>query len=291
MAGFVQDAGRGAWQPCGMLPLSRLPPADAARLRRLVAEDPLLSFYLALAEAEAARGEDASFVLLGRARGGAALGARFDGLTVFSTAGVLEADDLRRLLRWPGRLELHLTAAHHALLAGLPARGLGPPRHMLAMQAPAEGAAADPDAVLLDWAGFAEAAAMMAAHNPETVLSARMAALPFVAIREGGRIIALAGTIGVAEGTALVGHFLTLPEAHGRGLARRLARHLRWHFARQGLRRLLLATTEDNRAACRAYRSAGFSVSGWRWQLGREEGPCGALSVGTCDDGPEPAAR
>lgn len=110
----------------------------------------------------------------------------------------------------------------------------------------------------------------MARHNPETVLSARMAALPFAGLREAGRLVAIAGTIGVAGDTALIGHFLTVPEARGRGLTRRLALHLRWLFAQSGVTRLLLATTDDNRPACRAYAAAGFSVSAWRWQVGRD---------------------
>lgn len=250
-----------------MLPLSRLPAAEVALLRRLVAPDALLSFYLSLAEAEAGRGEDASLVLVGQRRRGAALGARFDGIAVVSTTGALDEGDLHAVLRWPGRLELHLTAAHHARLRALAPHGLGAARRMLAMAAPAGGAADDPAAVLLDEAGFAEAATIMARHNPDTVLSRRMAALPFVAIREGGRIVAMAGTIGVARGTALVGHFLTVPEARGRGLARRLALTLRRHFAGCGVGRLLLATTEDNLPACRAYASAGFAVVARRLQV------------------------
>lgn len=257
------------WQPAGMVPLSRLPAGDLKLLRHLVAGDALQSFYLALAEAESARGEDASLVRIGRARRGAALGARFDGIAVFSTVGDLHEEDLRGLLEWPGRLELHLTMAHHAQVLALAGDALGPPQSMLAMAATTGGAAPDPDARMLDRAGFAEAAATMAQHNPETVLSARMADLPLAAIREGGRIVAMAGTIGVAGETALIGHFLTVPEARGRGLARRLALQLRWHLAQSGVARLLLATTEDNRPACRAYAAAGFTVLDRRLQVER----------------------
>jgi GNAT superfamily N-acetyltransferase len=259
MAGFVQDRDGATWQPVGMVPLSCLPAADITLLRQLVASDALLSFYLALAEAEAVRGEDASLVLIGRARCGAALGARFDGIAVFSTIGELAEEDLQALLGWPGRLELHLTAAH----------GLGSARRVVIMETPTRGAAPDPEAIMLDAAGFAEAAALIARHNPETVLSARMAALPFAAIVEAGRMLAMAGTIGTAGDMALIGHFLTVPEARGRGLARRLARHLRWSFGQAGVTRLLLATTEDNRPAVRAYAAAEFSVSAQRWQVGR----------------------
>lgn len=201
------------------------------------------------------------------------MGARFDGLTVFSTTGVLSDEDLRALLKVPGRLELHLTIAHHAQVSALAGDALGPPQSMLAMAATTGGAAPDPDARMLDRAGFAEAAATMAAHNPDTVLSARMAELPFAAIREGGRIVAMAGTIGVAGETALIGHFLTVPEARRRSLARRLARHLRWHFTQHGVTRLLLATTEDNVAARRAYASAGFREIARRRQVGRDRQP------------------
>lgn len=144
---------------------------------------------------------------------------------------------------------------------------------MVAMEAPTRGAAPDPEAVMLDASGFGAAASLMARHNPETVLSVRMAALPFAAILEAGRILAMAGTIGTTGEVAMIGHFLTVPEARGRGLARRLALHLRWRFAQSGVTRLLLATTEDNRAACRAYSAAGFSVSGQRWQVDRTVGP------------------
>lgn len=261
------------WQQVGMVPLSRLAVADIALLRQLVAGDDLARLYLALAEAEAARGQDASLVRIGHARCGAALGARFDGIAVFSTVGELDDADLSALLDWPGRLELHLTDLHYAQLGRLSAQGLGSARRMVAMEAPTRGAAPDPEAFLLDAAGFAAAVALMARSNPETVLSARMAALPFAGIREAERLVAIAGTIGVAGDTALIGHFLTVPEARGRGLARRLALHLRWHFAQSGVTRLLLATTEDNRPAFRAYSAAGFSVSGQRWQVDRTVGP------------------
>lgn len=254
-----------------MFPLSQLTADDLTLLRQLVAGEALLSFYLALAEAESARGEDASLALIGRARRGAALGARFDGLTVITTTGALGDDDLRALLEWPGRLELHLTEAHHAQISTLTAHRLGATRRMVAMQAPAAGPSPDLDVTLLDREGFAEAAAMMATYNPETVLSARMASLPFAAIRKGGRIIAMAGTIGVVGETALLGHFLTVPEARGRGLARRLALHLRWHFAQLGIAQLVLATTEDNAQACRAYAAAGFTVLDRRVQVERPE--------------------
>lgn len=172
MPSFVQDRAVADRQSSGMHPLSRLVAADIALLRQFVAGDDLVRFYLALAEAEAARGEDASLVMLGRARRGAALGARFDGIAVFSTVGELDDADLSALLDWPGRLELHLTDLHHARLGRLSAQGLGP-----------------------------------------------------------------AGEV------AMIGHFPTVPEVRGRGLARRLALHLRWHFAQSGVTRLVLATT------------------------------------------------
>lgn len=137
--------------------------------------------------------------MLGRAREGAALGARFDGLTVLSTIGKLAVEDFRKLLAWPGRLELHLTVAHHAQLSALDAAGLGPLQRMVAMVASTGGVPPDPTATLQDRSDFTEAAATMAAHNPDTVLSARMAGLPFVAIREGGRIVAMAAPSAFAE--------------------------------------------------------------------------------------------
>jgi GNAT superfamily N-acetyltransferase len=250
-----------------MTPLSRLPAEERIALRRLTAGDPLLGLYVALAEADAAGGADASLVLLGRARRGAALGARFDGLTVFSTIGVLEDADLACLAAWPGMVELHLPEAHRAPLLALAGERRSGLRRMVAMAARTAGAAPDPAVEALGPAGWDEAVALMAAHNPETVLSDRMARLPFAAIRQDGRLLALAGTIGMAGDAALIGHFLTVPQARGRGLARRLAAHLRWRFGGMGVARLVLATTEDNVAACRAYAAAGFSAFDRRWQL------------------------
>jgi ribosomal protein S18 acetylase RimI-like enzyme len=290
MPGFVQDRGVADCQWSGMQPLSRLPPADIALLRQLVAGDDLVRFYLALAEAEAARGEDASLVMLGRARRGAALGARFDAIAVFSIVGELDDADLSALLDWPGRLELHLTDLHHARIGRLSGQGLGLGRRMVAMEAPTRGAAPDPEALLLDAAGFAAAAATMARHNSDSVLSAHMADLPFAVIRAGDRILAMAGTIGIAGDTALLGHFLTVPEARGRGLARRLALHLRWHFAHIGVARLLLATTEDNAAACRAYTAAGFRVIARRWQI-HSGGGLRALTARAASSPPPPVWR
>jgi len=263
---FVQDMGGAAWQGGGMQPLSRLPPPARARLRRLVAGDALLSLYLDVAEAEAARGDDPSRVLLGRGGQGLALGAQFDELAVFSTLGELAGEELDALAHWPGAVELHLTDAHHARLApGWP----GPIRRLVAMAAPSGGAGPEPGVALLDPTDFADAATVMARHNPDSLLSARMAGLPLAVWRDEGRVLAMGGTIGLAGEAALLGHFLTVPEARGRGLARRIARHLRWHFAGCGVRRLVLATTEDNAPACRAYAAAGFKVLARRWQLER----------------------
>lgn len=250
-----------------MTPLTRLPAEDRATLRRLVAQERLLALYLDLAEAEAARGADASLVRVGRARRGAVLGVRFDGLTVFSTLGELAAEELEALARWPGPVELHLPEPHRAPLLGRAGARVARLRTMVAMGARTAGAAPEAGVEVLEAAHFAEAAALMAAHHPATVLSARMAGLPFAAVRERGRIVALAGTIGIAGRAGLLGHFLTLPEARGRGLARRLARHLLHRLGALGVAEAMLATTEENAAACRAYAAAGFVEVARRWQV------------------------
>jgi GNAT superfamily N-acetyltransferase len=260
MAAFVQDTPRRPRWAGWMEPLARLDSAARADLARRVAGDPLMAFYLAAAD-------ETALAMRGRASEGAALGARFDGLTVVSTLGPLAAAERAALLALPGPLELHVPeddAEGFALEAGARLRASRP---MLALAAPTAGAVPDPGVEAPDAEGWSDAAALMAALNPDSLLSAHMAALPFGVIREGGRILAMAGTIAAAGDTALLGHFLTRPEARGRGLARRLALHLRARHATAGVARVLLATTADNAPALRAYAAAGFAPIARRVQL------------------------
>jgi ribosomal protein S18 acetylase RimI-like enzyme len=235
-----------------MEPLAGLDSVARADLAGRVAGDPLMAFYLALR---------------GRAPEAAALGARFDGLTVVSTLGPLDARERAALLALPGPLELHVPEAEAPCFVAAAGGRLRAARPMLALAAPTGGAACDAGAETPDAAGWEEARALMAALNPGSLLSAHMATMPFAVIREGEQVLAMAGTIAVAEGTALLGHFLTRPEARGRGLARRLARHLRARHGAAGATRALLATTVDNAPALRAYAAAGFTAFARRVQI------------------------
>jgi ribosomal protein S18 acetylase RimI-like enzyme len=87
-----------------------------------------------------------------------------------------------------------------------------------------------------------------------------MLELPFVGIREGGELVAAAGTIILSErlGGCHVGHFLTHPAHRGRGLARAAARGLLEVLAKRGIRTFMLGVTEDNLPARRVYEGLGF---------------------------------
>lgn len=246
---------------------SHLSPDDIAWLRGFLSHRPLFRLYLEAALADLATGLDNRWVLIGGRRAGCVLGIEFDSLNVFTAIGHLAEPELATVLASPDPCELHLESAHETVLTPRLADRLIASRQLRIYARPTAGASPDAAARRLTAADSALLQGFMRAHNPRTVISGWMLALPFAAIEEEGEIIAAAGTIARAHDLALLGNFLTRPDRRGRGLARRLALHLASLLREDGVQEMLLATTADNSAACRAYERSGFLLLETRRQL------------------------
>jgi ribosomal protein S18 acetylase RimI-like enzyme len=246
---------------------SRLSPDDIAWLRRFLAERPLFRLYLESALADLRHGLDNRWALIGAGQSGCLLGIEFDSLNVFTAIGDLDAPELASVLSPPEPAELHVEPAHESVLMPLLAHRLIAGRDLCVYGRPTREAPPDGAARRLGGADSPALHAFMHGHNPRTVISDWMLALPFAAIEESGGIIAVAGTIARHGELALLGNFLTHPEQRGRGFARRLALHLAALLRSDGVQTVLLATTADNAAACRAYERAGFALLETRRQL------------------------
>ena len=246
---------------------SDLSPDDVAWLRGFLSPRPLFRLYLESALADLAAGLDNRWALIGDRRAGCVLGIEFDSLNVFTAIGKLDESELATVLSSPKPCELHLESAHETVVTPRLAGRLIASRQLRIYGRATAGASPDTAARRLTAADSARLQGFMRAHNPRTVISDWMQALPFAAIEEEGEIIAAAGTIARARDLALLGNFLTRPDRRGRGLARRLALHLTALLRDDGVQEALLATTADNGAACRAYERAGFVVLETRRQL------------------------
>ena len=246
---------------------SELSPDDIAWLRGFLSSRPLFRLYLESALTDLAAGLDNRRVLIGERRAGCVLGIEFDSLNVFTAIGNLDESELTTVLLSPEPCELHLESAHESVLTQHLAGRLIASRQLRVYARPTAAAALDSAARRLTAADSARLQTFMRAHNPRTVISDWMLALPFAAIEQEGEIISVAGTIARAGDLALLGNFLTRPDRRGRGLARRLALHLAALLHDDGVHQALLATTAENGAACRAYERAGFLLLETRRQL------------------------
>ncbi|MBS8227030.1 GNAT family N-acetyltransferase [Vannielia litorea] len=82
---------------------------------------------------------------------------------------------------------------------------------------------------------------------------------PFWGIRQGGKLIAMAGTRMSAPGFTEISGVCTAPEARGQGLARLLSAHVAHAIAATGNTPFLHAFI-SNPAAIRLYESLGFAI-------------------------------
>jgi ribosomal protein S18 acetylase RimI-like enzyme len=236
-------------------------------LRGFLVGRPLFSLYLNAAFQDLCRGLDNRVAHVGRDRLGAVLGIRFDGLAVFTAIGSLRADELCHVVEDPCATELHIEGAHEQVVTLAAGARLIAARDLQVRGRSTEGATPDAGARRLCWADRVTARSFMTAHNARTVFSDWMLALPFVAIEEGGSVVATAGTIARADRRALIGNFLTHPERRCEGLARRLALHLAWLLRTEGVEEVYLVTTADNTPALRAYDAAEYRLIEKRRQL------------------------
>lgn len=243
-----------------LIPTSALTADDVAWVRSFLAERPLFALYFQSALADLERGRDNRLVHLGLDRKGIILGIFFDGLVVLTAIGELRPQELELLAHTSMPTELHIELRHEAILAPLCKQRLLKTSELRIYRRDVRRVDADPTARLIDSREENLVRTFMRRHNPRTIFSSWMLELPFVGIEEGGELVATAGTIGRAGATAVIGNFLTRPDRRGQGLARRLALHLTWALCQQGIEEVLLATTSDNKSACRAYETAGFRV-------------------------------
>jgi RimJ/RimL family protein N-acetyltransferase len=248
-------------------PTSSLTAADRAWISAFLATEPWFDFYWRCGLEDLSRGLDNRLVSMGRRRAGLVLGIRFDGVTVLSTVGELDEDELALLVDPPERLELHVRAAEASSIAGAVANRFVRAerlRYYLLAEPPAP--AMDPRAARLGPADEAEVLAFFGAHYPETIVSRWMLELPFVGIRDGGELVATAGCIVVsdAERACHLGNFLTHPNHRGKGLAKAVGRSLLAVLDARGWKRFMLGVEEANAPAWRAYEALGFGLLGAR---------------------------
>lgn len=248
-------------------PTSLLTAEHKEWLQTFLRERPLFRLYFEAALSEMKRGIDNRIAYVGEHREGAILGIHFEHLTVYTTLGQLSPNELAATLDTPHPAELHIEAQHEpSLMTMCGARLLKvTDQHIYARGT--SGAQLDPAIRQLQHTDAAAARAFMRSHYPRTIFSEWMLDLPFVALEEHGELTATAGTIAVQGELALVGNFLTHPAHRGRGAARRLAMHLASLLAQSGIQTVVLVTTDDNPAACRAYEAAGFEVIERRRQI------------------------
>jgi predicted GNAT family acetyltransferase len=83
----------------------------------------------------------------------------------------------------------------------------------------------------------------------------------FYGIREGGQLIAAAGThlVSVVEGVGAIGNVYTRRDRRGRGLAAQTVSAVAMELVRLGLRTIALNVSQSNVSAMRLYESLGFT--------------------------------
>ena len=247
-----------------MISTSQLSPAERAAISALLEHDPWFDFYWRCSLEDLERGLDNRAYLLGRGGRGVILGVHFDEVSIFSTVGELEPDELARTLEPRARIELHLRPHEMKLLAepaGARLSRVDRLRYYRLDDLASAPHVPGPSPLTMGAADADEVARFYRTHYPDTIFSAWMLEQPFVGIREGGELVAAAGTIILSErlGACHVGHFLTHPAHRGRGLARAAARGLLELLAKRGIATFMLGVTEDNHAAVRVYESLGFT--------------------------------
>lgn len=130
---------------------------------------------------------------------------------------------------------------------------------MVALQ-PLAGGADESDIAVLGDDDAAEMLALAQLTRPGPFLAHTHRMGRFVGIRIDGRLAAMAGERFRFPGWTEVSGVCTHPDFRGRGLARRLSRHVAAHIAARGDTAFLHAW-RDNTAAIRLYEQLGFA---WR---------------------------
>jgi ribosomal protein S18 acetylase RimI-like enzyme len=240
-------------------------------IRVFLKDSPLFLLYFECAIDDLRRqGLDNRSFHIGKNRKGLIQSIAFDGITIATAVGELDESELTALLAFPAQLELHVETDHAAIL--IPASG---PRlkkvsllqyYRLSLHRSFQ---RDPRCRWLTEDDFEVVSAFYRKHYPQTVFSKWMLKLPFVGLFEQDELVSSAGVIIAHDGlgSCNLGNFLTAPHSRGKGLARTVAEHLIEELRGRGIQTVLLGTTSDNLAACRAYEKLGFEVFATRPQL------------------------
>jgi ribosomal protein S18 acetylase RimI-like enzyme len=115
----------------------------------------------------------------------------------------------------------------------------------------------DEDVRELGFRDVLELFALVEQTKPGPFLPRSMRYTSYFGIRDRGVLVAAAGLRMRPEGYAEVSTVCTLPEHRGKGLARRLVKHLSWLVTQQGLTPFLHAKA-DQEAVLGLYGSLGF---------------------------------
>lgn len=235
---------------------------------------PPFSLYFEGALDALKHGLDNRSIYFGKSRNGLILKIQFDDISVSTTLGKLQPEELKLTLSGSSKAELHVPPEHaKVLMPHCSGRLQGVQRlryyHMEVCQA----GQAESRCRTLGRQDFRMLQAFFHAHYPETVFSSWMLDSPFVGLFENGELMATGGTIiwSKPQRSANIGNFLTATHARGRGLAKIVARHLMYLLHREGISHFTLGTTEENRAAWRTYEAIGFTLRESRVQIDLSE--------------------
>jgi RimJ/RimL family protein N-acetyltransferase len=251
----------------GLRPLSAVSANDRDWLAGFIADQPILSLYFETALEDLARGIDNRLVLIGRQRRGFILGLAFDMADVVTVFGVLDGDEIKMVASRPRRVEVCARVGMaEAVQTHCEDRLEGVFGMRIYARSTEPTATADPRSRRLTPNDLSIAAAFYRAHYPQTVFSAWMLDLPFLALFDGGRIVAAAGVLAISRRRrwAIIGNFLTDPAWRGRGLAKRVGSDLISMLKTDGVDHVALVTTDQNEAAWRVYEGLGFGLAE-RW--------------------------
>jgi len=247
-------------------PVAGLSAAERVRVGGLVAEHPVFALYWDAALDAAAAGDRSRSALL--EPDGVVLGIDFDGLSAYTPVGAVSDAVLLSLPEDPRPLELHLTADQAARLRPACGARLVLEDGLRYYARPlAEAPPPDPACRRMGPGDVDALRRFFAEHYPATVFSTWMLDLPFVALVENGRPVAVGGTIARVGGRAMIGNFLVDPTRRGEGLAGRVLAGLLALLRADGVEMVLLGTNDANPAACRVYERAGFALVERRVQL------------------------
>lgn len=240
--------------------LSCLLPAERVLAESLLNTNPIMEFYWATSIEDLTRGIDNRLIHLAKEKAGVIFGIAFSDVTVFSFCGKLSDSDIASCAEINDCVELHVLADDVRRCKGIFGRRFIRKREMILMTAATATKAEEVTCRDLSIVDAVEVKTFYHHYYPESVFDVYMLSMPFVGIYHVDKLVACAGTIALSKvlRTALIGHFLTAPEARNLGLGQHLGSALLDRLARRGFVTVYLATTNDNIPALRLYKKLGF---------------------------------